>query len=105
MNKEKSTTSELLENDKVVVESIEDRFEREYGYNLHSRFSFDETNTAYEVNWFVIENEIKKIINSELSLQKKQILDILADEINIANTHNQSTSRITSAYNRVDNLK
>jgi hypothetical protein len=36
---------------------------------------------------------------------KKDILDILVDEINIANTHNQLTMRITSAYNRINELK
>jgi hypothetical protein len=48
---------------------------------------------------------ILDFVNSELALQKKQILDILVDEINIANTHNQPSMRITSAYNRISELK
>jgi hypothetical protein len=48
---------------------------------------------------------ILDFVNSELALERKKILDILVDEINIAHTHNQQTSRITSAYNRINELK
>jgi hypothetical protein len=79
-----------------VNKSMEDRFD----------YKMDEIMMAWEKQEFVydLRNGLKDFIRSELALQRKQILDILVDEINIANTHNQPTMRITSAYNRIINL-
>jgi hypothetical protein len=91
-------TSELLENDKLAVESMEERVDKK----------FDNIQDSWGVNcigYGVTKTIIKHFIRKELALQKKQILAILVDEIAIAHTHNQPTMRITSAYNRIRNLK
>jgi hypothetical protein len=79
-------------NDKKIL----DRF-----YDLYRDGRKNHKMSSGDIDYF----KASKFLLDELDLQKKHILDILVDEINIANTHDQPTMRITSAYNRIKNLK
>jgi hypothetical protein len=77
-----------------------------------------EVNESMEERWLnsgaskrmshILNNEVLATLHTEIDIalfvQKKQILGILVDEIAIAHTHNQQTSRITSAYNRIEKI-
>jgi hypothetical protein len=59
----------------VMNESMEERFEKEFLCTCPDKTPHLEPNITIE--------EIKSFVRKEINIQKKQILDILVDEINI----------------------